>query len=782
MVSLPSHAADRDCAESGFIEQDRLDGDELADTRAHRRLDRLQAEGTERDAREIARELKERYRRNRTSYDGSANFSDRKANVPGPADPKLWQVRCKTGSERNIVSAIFLRLTMRQMNGAELDVYSAFQRDSLPGMIFVEAFRAQHVQDALQGISNVYLAQNAAQRQGTGPNPIQLVERNDMEALLRMKKKQTDVKVGMWVRIKRGTYANDLAKIKDLLHDGQTVAVDLVPRIDFNTDKITAAGASRGKKGARPPQRLFNKDHVQQVFGRNSVIDRRTGKEHYIYKGEEYIKGLLDKEFTIKSLQLDNVNPTLDEISRFHGDADDQKTLQRDLEVIAKQKQAVDTILPGDRVEATEGEVSGLKGLVDSISRDVVLVRSEDDGQLVEMSIKSVRKIFRTGDHVKVMQGRNTDDSGLVLGVEGSIVTFWSDLGQKEVQAFAKDLRVAAEVGASNNRVGQYELHDLVMVDPTTAGVIFQVERDAFKVLDQNGSVRSLRPHQIGGKPMVDSKRSVGLDRNDHDFRVGDQMKEADGENRRGVVLHIHRGLFTFLHSRESTENNGIFVVRSKNLIPLDARAVARSSGPDLTKQDPSLNKMLPTGLSSTAANFRHLINTPVVVIGGTQKGLRGVIKDTTGDKARVELATNNKVVTLPFARLKRKDPITGVVTALDMKRAGAYQLPSTNVTPSVPGAIPAINPYTVQQPSVTPYAANPYSATPFAGGAVGATPNPYAMGGRTPAVAFGQTPNPYAQGGRTPAAGLGAATPNPYAQGGQTPAWGLGGQTPYGR
>lgn len=744
----------------------------------------MQAEGTERDAREIARELKERYRRNRTSYDGSANFSDRKANVPGPADPKLWQVRCKTGAERSIVSTIFLRLTMRQMQGAELDVYSAFQRDSLSGMIFVEAFRAQHVQEALQGIANVYLAQNAAQRQGTGPNPIQLVERNDMEALLRMKKKQTDVKVGMWVRIKRGNYTGDLAKIKDLLTDGQTVAVDLVPRIDYNPDKTTVAGARGKKKGAaRPPQRLFNKDHVTQVYGRGSVIDRRTG-EHYIFRGEEYIKGLLDKEFPIRSLQLDDVKPTLDEISKFHGDADDQKTLQRDLEVIAKQAQANDTILPGDRVEATEGEVSGLKGLVDSISRDVVLVRSEDDDQLVEVSIKSVRKIFKPGDHVKVMQGRNTDDSGLVLSVDGTIVTFYSDLGKKEVQAFAKDLRVAAEVGASNNRVGQYELHDLVMVDPTTAGVIFQVERDALKVLDQNGSVRSLRPHQIGGKPTGDPRRAVGLDRNDHDFRVGDQMKEADGEIRRGVVLHIHRGLFTFLHSRESTENNGIFVVRSKNLIPLDARSITRSSGPDLTKQDPTLNKHLPSNLSATAQNLRHLINTPVVVVRGTQKGLRGVIKDTTGDKARVELATNNKVVAFPFESLKRKDPITGAVTPLDMKRAGAYQLPSTTVTSATAGGAPGYNPYSLQQPSAaTPYAGgNPYAAI---GGAVGATPNPYAMGGmggRTPAVAYGQTPNPYAQGGRTPAAGLGAATPNPYAQGGQTPAWGLGGQTPYGR
>jgi transcription elongation factor SPT5 len=63
-----------------------------------------------------------------------------------------------------------------------------------------------------------------------------------------------------------------------------------------------------------------------------------------------------------------------------------------------------------------------------------------------------------------------------------------------------------------------------------TAGVIFQTERDALKVLDQNETVRTLRPTQISSKAGQEAKKAIGLDKDDHEFRVGDQMREYLGE------------------------------------------------------------------------------------------------------------------------------------------------------------------------------------------------------------------------------------------------------------
>lgn len=184
-------------------------------------------------------------------------------------------------------------------------------------------------------------------------------------------------------------------------------------------------------------------------------------------------------------------------------------------------------------------------------------------------------------------------------------------------------------------------------------------------------------------------------------------------------------------------ENGGIFVTRSKNLEPLDSRPTA---GPDLTKQDPSLNQNLPQYVGKQAGNYRHLINTKVVIIKGTNKGIRGLIKDTTGDKARVELETNNKVVPLPFDWLKKRDPVTGQLSPLQIYRVGQAVMATERVDPST----------------------NPYANA----GPIGATPASMAMGGRTPGagLAWGTTPNPYANAGsRTPAVGWGT-TPNPYA------------------
>lgn len=101
-----------------------------------------------------------------------------------------------------------------------------------------------------------------------------------------------------------------------------------------------------------------------------------------------------------------------------------------------------------------------------------------------------------------------------------------------------------------------------------------------------------------------------------------------------------------------------MFVVRAKNLIPADSRAQDRAAmrtGPDYTKLDPSIQAHRPTPAANTSVNLRHLINVHVVVVKGTAKGLKGVVKDTIGNKVKVELG-NNKKVTFDLDSLKRKE------------------------------------------------------------------------------------------------------------------------------
>ena len=61
-----------------------------------------------------------------------------------------------------------------------------------------------------------------------------------------------------------------------------------------------------------------------------------------------------------------------------------------------------------------------------------------------------------------------------------------------------------------------------------TVGVIFKTERDAFRVLDQNGQVRLVQPHQISMRR--DSTKAIATDAEGHELRVNDNVKEMDGE------------------------------------------------------------------------------------------------------------------------------------------------------------------------------------------------------------------------------------------------------------
>jgi transcription elongation factor SPT5 len=61
-----------------------------------------------------------------------------------------------------------------------------------------------------------------------------------------------------------------------------------------------------------------------------------------------------------------------------------------------------------------------------------------------------------------------------------------------------------------------------------SVGVIFKTERDSFRVLDQNGQVRLVQPHQISMRR--DSDRAIATDSEGHELRINDNMKEIEGE------------------------------------------------------------------------------------------------------------------------------------------------------------------------------------------------------------------------------------------------------------
>ena len=424
----------------------------------------------------------------------------------------------------------------RKAIAEDLQITSAFQRDSFHGHLYVEARSEAHVKDAIKGLIGIY-----------GGTPLALVPIEEMPDLLKSRRKETPLTVGGWVRIKRGTYKGDLAQVDDVPEGTDMVTLKVVPRINLNPkDDIDMGGDSQVKKRRRaetsmfrPAPKFFNADEVRQAYaGRSKIVKDAEG---FHFERELYANGYLIKDFRLTAIDRENINPTIDEITRFMGETnaaaaaagDASGTIgtggnKLDLDLVAEAARAQAVLQPGDYIEIYEGSQKGIIGTVDSVIGNVLTISPTEPADLagtkIEVLAHQVRKRFKVGDHVKVMRGKNVNESGLVLKIQDDLVTFLSDLSIQEVTVFSKDIREAAEVGTGSSSSSQYELHDLVQLDADTVGVIFKIDPSTFRVIDQNGTIRSIRPNQISNK--LDTRRSVATDSEGYELRNGDSVKE----------------------------------------------------------------------------------------------------------------------------------------------------------------------------------------------------------------------------------------------------------------
>ena len=71
----------------------------------------------------------------------------------------------------------------------------------------------------------------------------------------------------------------------------------------------------------------------------------------------------------------------------------------------------------------------------------------------------------------------------------GTTLTIFSDLTHQEVEVRAIHVQECADVSAGLERLGVFELHDMVMLDRAEVGVVIKVEHSSFKVLTTKNTV-----------------------------------------------------------------------------------------------------------------------------------------------------------------------------------------------------------------------------------------------------------------------------------------------------
>ena len=511
--------------------------------------------------------------------DGAMDDNRQMAMLPDATkDPKVWSVRCKNGLERQLVLQLMNKFIVLGKEKKPIKITSAYCNEHALGYIYIEARMEAFVREAISGLTGVYV------------NKMQLVPVGEMQTTVTISKKKLAAEEGGWAKLRRGKYKGDIVQVISTDAARNEVEVRIVPRVD-TTDYSSINDELEVKKRrakAMPARKVFDPRNFSDAdLDKWGISSERTsdGQLAYDYEGMVFEinqnsgahTGFLVKKMTAKSLQIGpDVRPELDELKMFEKATqdDDEKpaggrgasnyisSIQRRKIVLAK----------GDVVRVKDGELRDLLGDVDSISGNQVFIRPrhEEIKQKLSFRLDEVEKYFEQGDHVKVVAGRVAGVTGMVVRVEGDRITILTDINHEEVQVFSSDVQDTNEVSTGLDVVGQFRLHDLILLQAATAslampsvGVIIRLEKNALQVIDNHGKVRAVRP--ADAQPQKRSQLVNALDAEQRVMGQGDMVKVTDGTNKgkTGTIRHVFRS-FLFLHSPERMENSGIFVVRAK--------------------------------------------------------------------------------------------------------------------------------------------------------------------------------------------------------------------------
>uniref|UniRef100_A0A915EW08 Transcription elongation factor SPT5 n=1 Tax=Ditylenchus dipsaci TaxID=166011 RepID=A0A915EW08_9BILA len=310
-------------------------------------------------------------------------------------------------------------------------------------------------------------------------------------------------------------------------------------------------------------------------------------------KSKQLVAKLPMMAFPMNSVIVDGVKPSLAELERFQETADD---LKKELES-TMMKEKGHNFSPGDNVEVTDGELVNLKGKVSSIDGDrvIILPDHKDLTEPLTLHAHELRKFFKAGDHVRVVDGRYQGDTGLTLRVEDNMVILLSDLTMDELKVLPKDVQLCADIATGVDSIGQYQYQDMVMLDKETVGVIVRLEREHVEVLTMNG------------KTVRSSRRPYSA--------------------RKSQTPTLDADLLRSPHPLSSPRPNGAFTPAQSNSSRsvVGAQSVHGGSGSN--------------GFNGGAG-------------GGGGSGLYGIVKDATDSTVRVELHTMPKIINMDKSKV----------------------------------------------------------------------------------------------------------------------------------
>jgi len=533
--------------------------------------------------------------------EGAAANMLAQTDLPSLRDPRLFMIRCKDGREQEVVVALCNKFIASAAEGKRLAISCAFTTSK--GVIFVESHREAFVRAAVLGIPDLYAGR---------PGSIKMMDLQDMPSAVTVKAKTARLEKGGWVRMLRGDYKGDLAKVEDVLSGGRVV-VRAVPRINFQRLGMTAEQRrSLKSRGARPAQRLYNREDVIQA-GRAAGVDPRIETRNFrfglrcdYFLGGFYHEGFLLRECPVGHVTTEGAEPAMEELRLFRprpDAADDdegeareahearheewKRSLTRSLGSGKKSAAAGGdaTVVHGDAVVIVSGDLQGITGRVKSINEADGTAMVEMDREMAEelgaeddlnVPVADLAKTFDVGARVKVVAGMHTGQTGVVLLTQASESGDYSailtlDSGGTRVEVLVQNLRTTREEVTSVGSLQGFQLFDLVDIpsaggQQADAGCIVAVGATDLTILDTANKAMRLTPSEVRHRRAVRAAASSAPDSTMRQVRAGDTVKVCEGEHygTDGVVKHVCNA-HLFVHTVKVTKNSGIFAVRSRS-------------------------------------------------------------------------------------------------------------------------------------------------------------------------------------------------------------------------
>uniref|UniRef100_A0A0K0F5F0 DRB sensitivity-inducing factor large subunit n=1 Tax=Strongyloides venezuelensis TaxID=75913 RepID=A0A0K0F5F0_STRVS len=627
-----------------------------------------------------------KYHSKRNNYYTESDDEDESENgvvSKPPNGAKLWIVKTRMGEAKNVAKILNKRLSFLKNNTREeIDIFSVISKDSEKSYVYVLSKNKFAVDSFIKGVRNVI------------PQKLKAVRDEDFVDTITEKPERINVKVGAFVRFKRAKYCGDLAQIVQIDEEENMVLLKLIPRIDYkklrgqlrldmNEQELLAEKKRRHK---RIQKALFNPVKIKKCGG-----DYVLNKGVYIFENNEYANGFLFKWFSVKLIESEGVVPSTDELALFDASISEGDNMYSSLSSVVNISAKVEV---GDKVQLLGKDYVNMRGVIQDIKDDSIIVNITTlggaFGQHVRVGKADIGKYFDIGDHIKVVSGKNSNDTGIVVKYDSSFIYYISDLTKEENKVPANNCVGSTEISSGVDSCGMYSYLDVVKLDSNEVGIIIRIFNKKMEILNQFNNIVTREPSKIFEK--ITSRSGRTFDMNQNEITVGNQVvivrgnyaqKNSVDKKTIATVKFVCRG-FLFLHDPSKNENGGYFVVKQKDVVlygnselpaqaSIDVEDVSNLSsgviGGNLyssirrtvdpifrNRNDTNTQYNFPT--TNNSSNFLHnpLVGKTVKITKGPYKGYVGMAKSVSGNIAQVELITTCRTINVDTSRIHIAD------------------------------------------------------------------------------------------------------------------------------